>query len=418
MAKNHRVVITGMGVLTPLGLNTAETWQSLITGKSGIGPITQFDASNQDTRIAGEVKGFDPTQYMNPKEAKRMDRFAQLGVAAAKQALAQSGLLIDASNANDIGAIIGSGVGGLGTMFEQARVLIEKGPDRISPFTVPMMIADMGAGQVSIMLGPKGPNYCTMSACASGADAIGVASEMIMQGDAPAMLAGGTESAINPLGIASFCALKALSTRNDDPQAASRPFDANRDGFILSEGAAVLVLESLEHARARGARIIAELISHGASADAYHMTQPLENGEGGVRAMKRALDKADLKPEQIGYINAHGTSTPLNDKMETAAIKGVFGEYAYKIPISSTKSMTGHLLGAAGALEAAICAMVITEGVIPPTINLTTPDPNCDLDYVPNQARPVRVDFALSNSFGFGGHNAALIVGRFDEASA
>jgi len=414
---NHRVVITGMGMLTPLGLDTASTWQGLIAGKSGIDCITQFDASNYETKIAGEIKGFDPIAFMSIKEAKRMDRFAQLAVVAAKQALTQSGLTIHASNANYIGVIIGSGVGGLNTLFEQARVLIEKGPDRLSPFTVPMMIADMAAAQVSISLGVKGPNFCTMSACSSGADAIGVAFEMIRHGDAPVMFAGGTESAINPIGIAGFSALKALSTRNDSPQTASRPFDASRDGFIMSEGAAVLLLESLENARTRGAHIIGEIISYGSSADAYHMTQPTESGEGGVRFMRRALERAGLKPEDIDYVNAHGTSTQLNDKMETCAIKGVFGQYACKIPISSTKSMTGHLIGAAGALEAAICALVLNKGIIPPTINLTHPDPNCDLDYVPNKARKVRVEVALSNSFGFGGHNSTLILGRYSEAS-
>jgi len=413
---NRRVVITGMGMLTPLGLDTASTWQGLIAGKSGIDCITQFDASNYETKIAGEIKGFDPIAFMSVKEAKRMDRFAQLAVVAAKQALTQSGLAVNASNANYIGVIIGSGVGGLNTLFEQARVLIEKGPDRLSPFTVPMMIADMAAAQVSISLGVKGPNFCTMSACSSGADAIGVAFEMIRRGDAPVMFAGGTESAINPIGIAGFSALKALSTRNDSPQTASRPFDALRDGFIMSEGAAVLVLESLENARTRGANIIGEIISYGSSADAYHMTQPIESGEGGVRSIKRAIERAGLKPEDIDYINAHGTSTPLNDKMETSAIKGVFGQYACKIPISSTKSMTGHLIGAAGALEAAICALVINEGIIPPTINLTHPDPNCNLDYVPNKARKARVEVALSNSFGFGGHNSTLILGRYSEA--
>jgi 3-oxoacyl-[acyl-carrier-protein] synthase II len=413
---NRRVVITGMGMLTPLGLDTASTWQGLIAGKSGIDCITQFDASNYETKIAGEIKGFDPIAFMSVKEAKRMDRFAQLAVVAAKQALTQSGLAVNASNANYIGVIIGSGVGGLNTLFEQARVLIEKGPDRLSPFTVPMMIADMAAAQVSISLGVKGPNFCTMSACSSGADAIGVAFEMIRRGDAPIMFSGGTESAINPIGIAGFSALKALSTRNDSPQTASRPFDALRDGFIMSEGAAVLVVESLENARTRGANIIGEIISYGSSADAYHMTQPIESGEGGVRSIKRAIERAGLKPEDIDYINAHGTSTPLNDKMETSAIKGVFGQYACKIPISSTKSMTGHLIGAAGALEAAICALVINEGIIPPTINLTHPDPNCNLDYVPNKARKARVEVALSNSFGFGGHNSTLILGRYSEA--
>ncbi|RJO60991.1 MAG: beta-ketoacyl-[acyl-carrier-protein] synthase II [Dehalococcoidia bacterium] len=413
---NHRVVITGIGMLTPLGLDTASTWQGLISGKSGINCITQFDVSRHDTKIAGEIKGFDPTAFMSVKEAKRMDRFAQLAVAAAKQALVQSGLVVDASNADSIGTIIGSGIGGLNTLFEQAKILIEKGPDRLSPFTVPMMISDMAAGQVSISLGLKGTNFCTTSACSSGADAIGVAFEFIRRGDMPVIFTGGSESCINPIGVGSFSALKALSTRNDSPETASRPFDATRDGFIISEGSAVLVLESLEHARARGAHIIGEMLSYGASADAYHMTQPTESGEGGVRSMKRAIERAGLKPEDIDYVNAHGTSTQLNDKMETCAIKSVFGQNAGKVPVSSTKSMTGHLIGAAGALEASICALVIKEGIIPPTINLTHPDPNCDLDYVPNKARKAKVKIALSNSFGFGGHNSTLILGRYSEA--
>lgn len=415
-SNNHRVVITGIGMLTPLGLDVSSTWQGLVSGKSGIGCITQFDTTNYDVKIGGELKGFEPTDYMSVKEAKRMDRFAQLAVAAAKQALAQSGLVVEASNAENIGVIIGSGIGGINTLFEQAKVLIERGPDRLSPFTVPMMIADMAAGQVSIILGLKGPNFCTMSACSSGADAVGVAFETIRRGDAPVMFAGGTESAINPISIAGFNALKALSTRNDSPETASRPFDATRDGFIISEGSAVLVLESLEHAKTRGAHILGEIVSYGASADAYHMTQPTETGEGGVRSMKRALERGGLKPQDINYINAHGTSTQLNDKMETCAIKTVFGDYAYKIPVSSTKSMTGHLVGAAGAAEAAICAMVIQEGIIPPTINLCNPDPNCDLDYVPHKARKADVRIALSNSFGFGGHNSTLILGRYSEA--
>jgi len=413
---NHRVVITGMGMLTPLGLDTASTWQGLVSGTSGIGVITQFDHSRHETKIAGEIKGFDPTAFMSIKEAKRMDRFAQLAVAAAKQALEQSGLVVDASNADSIGTIIGSGIGGLNTLFEQTKVLIEKGPDRLSPFTVPMMISDMAAGQVSISLGLKGTNFCTTSACSSGADAIGVAFEFIRRGDMPVVFTGGSESCINPIGVGSFSALKALSTRNDSPETASRPFDATRDGFVISEGSTVLVLENLEHARARGAHIIGEILSYGASADAFHMTQPTENGEGGVRSMKRAIERAGLKPEDVDYINAHGTSTQLNDKMETCAIKSVFEQYACKVPISSTKSMTGHLIGAAGALEAAICALVIKEDIIPPTINLTHPDPNCDLDYVPNKARKAKVKIALSNSFGFGGHNSTLILGRYSEA--
>jgi 3-oxoacyl-[acyl-carrier-protein] synthase II len=413
---NHRVVITGMGMLTPLGLDTASTWQGIISGKSGIGYITQFDTSDYAVKIAGEVKSFDPISYMSVKEAKRMDRFAQLAVAAAKQALEQSELEINSSNAESIGAIIGSGIGGISTLFDQAKILIEKGPDRLSPFTVPMMIADMAAGQISIMLGLKGPNFCTTSACSSSADAVGTAFEMVRRGDVPVMFTGGSESSVNPISVAGFSALKALSTNNDSPETASRPFDATRDGFIISEGAAVLVIESLEHAQKRDANIIGEIISYGASADAYHMTQPTESGEGGVRSMKRAIERGGIEPTDIGYINAHGTSTQLNDKMETCAIKSVFGEYACKIPVSSTKSMTGHLVGAAGALEAAICAMVIKNGIIPPTINLTHPDPNCDLDYVPNKTRKGEVKFALSNSFGFGGHNSTLILKRYSEA--
>jgi 3-oxoacyl-[acyl-carrier-protein] synthase II len=413
---NHKVVITGMGMLTPLGPDTAGTWQGLISGKSGIARITQFDTSDYAVKIAGEVKKFDPTAYMTLKEAKRMDRFAQMAVAAAKQALEQSGLEINASNAESIGAIIGSGIGGINTLFEQAKVLIEKGPDRLSPFTVPMMIADMAAGQISIMLGLKGPNFCTTSACSSSADAIGTAFEMVHRGDVPVMFTGGSESSVNPISVAGFSALKALSTNNDNPKTASRPFDAARDGFIISEGAAVLVIEDLEHALARKADIIGEILSYGASADAYHMTQPTETGEGGVRSMKRAIERGGIKPEDIGYINAHGTSTQLNDKMETCAIKTIFGELAYKIPVSSTKSMTGHLVGAAGALEAAVCALVIQNGIIPPTINLENSDPLCDLDYVPNKARKADVNIALSNSFGFGGHNSTLILKRYSEA--
>ncbi|MCL2707139.1 MAG: beta-ketoacyl-ACP synthase II [Dehalococcoidia bacterium] len=415
---NHRVVITGIGMLTPLGLDSTSTWQALIAGESGIASITHFDTSRHKTKIAGEVKGFEPASYMSIKEAKRMDRFAQMAVAAAKQALAQSKLVIDSSNAFNIGVIIGSGIGGINTLLEQARVLIDKGPERLSPFTVPMMTADVAAGHVSIMLGAKGPNFCTMSACASGSDAIGIAYEMIKRGDVSAIFAGGAEAAINPIGIAGFNALKGLSTNNENPLTASRPFDATRDGFIMSEGSAVLLLESAEHALQREANIIAEIVSYGASADAYHMTQPAADGEGGLRSMKSALTRADLAPDKIDYINAHGTSTQLNDKMETRAIKSVFKNCAYKIPISSTKSMTGHLLGAAGALEAAFCAIIVNEGIIPPTINLHTPDPDCDLDYVPNHARRQKVSFALSNAFGFGGHNSTLIIGRYSEALA
>jgi len=394
----------------------ATTWENLIAGKSGIDYITLFDATPHATKIAGEVKGFDPNNYINKKDARRMDRFAQLAVAAGYQAVKQSGLKIDSSNQDDIGVFIGSGIGGLTTLFEQAKVLVEKGPDRVSPFLAPMMISDIAAAQVSIALGVRGPNICMTSACSSGSDAIGAAYEYIKYGNTQAMIAGGAEAIINPLGITAFNALKALSTKNDPPQKASRPFDRDRDGFIISEGAVVLVLESLEHARKRGANIMAELVGYGATADSFHMTQPLESGEVAAKAMQMAMKRGGIKPEEIDYINAHGTSTPLNDAMETKAIKTVFGEYAYRIPVSSTKSMTGHLIGCAGALEPAICIMTILSGIIPPTINYDHPDPACDLDYVPNTARRANVRTALTNSFGFGGHNSVLILRKYDEA--
>ena len=413
---NNRVVVTGIGILCPLGLNTSVTWEGLIAGKSGIDYITLFDPEPLDTKFAGEVKGFEPTDYINRKDARRMDRFAQLAVAASQQAVEQAGLEINSSNQDSIGVIIGSGIGGLTTLFEQIKVLLDKGPSRVNPFLVPMMITDMAAAQVSITLGIKGPNLCITSACSSGSDAIGAAYELIKRGDTQAMIAGGSESAINSIGVASFNALNALSTRNSKPQLASRPFDAERDGFVIGEGAGILVVENLTHAQKRGANILAEIIAYGASADAYHITQPIENGEGAARAMQVALNKARLATTEVDYINAHGTSTPLNDKTETEAIKTVFGDHAYHIPISSTKSMVGHLIGAAGAVEAATCIMVIQQGLIPPTINLTHPDPECDLDYVPNVARRVEVTTALSNSFGFGGHNSVLIFRRYGEA--
>jgi len=412
----NRVVVTGMGTLCPLGLDTTTTWEGLIAGKSGIDYITLFDPESCKTKFAGEVKGFEPTNYVGRKEARHMDRFAQLSVAASIQAVEHSGIQINSANQDSIGIVVGSGIGGLTTLFEQARILIEKGPDRVSPFLAPMMISDMAAAQASIVLGIKGPNLCTTSACSSGSDAIGVAYELIRQGGAQIMLAGGSEAIINQLGITAFNALNAISTRNNEPPLASRPFDAERDGFIISEGAGILVLEDLAHAQGRGANILAELISYGASADAFHITQPLEDGGGAARAMQTALNKAGLAPTEIDYINAHGTSTPLNDRMETKAIKTVFGDSAYRIPISSTKSMTGHLIGAAGAVEAIICIMTIRNGVIPPTINLTHPDPDCDLDYVPNTARRAKVTTALSNSFGFGGHNSVLILRQYSEA--
>ena len=412
---DNRVVVTGIGILCPLGLDILATWEGLIAGKSGIDYITLFDAEPFDTKFAGEVKGFEPTNYINRKDARRMDRFTQLAVAASLQAVEEAGLQINSMNQDNIGVIVGSGIGGLTTLFEQIRVLLEKGPGRVSPFLAPMMISDMAAAQVSIALGVKGPNLCTTSACSSGSDAIGAAYELIKHGDTQAMIAGGTEAIINPVGVAAFNALKAISTRNSEPKLASRPFDNERDGFVISEGACLLVLENLAHAQKRGANILAEILAYGASADAYHITQPDEDGEGAARAMQVALNKAGLATTEVDYINAHGTATPLNDKMETIAIKTVFGNNAYHIPISSTKSMMGHLIGGAGAVEAAICIMVIQHGIIPPTINLTHPDPECDLDYVPNVARQAKVTTALSNSFGFGGHNSVLVFRRYSE---
>ena len=415
---NDRVVVTGIGILCPLGLDISTTWESLIAGKSGIDYITLCDPEPLETRFAGEVKGFEPTDYINRKDARHMDRFAQLAVAASRQAVEQARLQIDSNNQENIGVIIGSGIGGLTTLFEQISVLLERGPSRVSPFLAPMMISDMAAAQVSIALGVKGPNLCTTSACSSGSDAIGAAYELIKHGDAQVMLAGGAEAIINPIGITAFNALKAISTRNDAPQQASRPFDDERDGFVIGEGAAVLILESLDHARKRGAGILAEIIAYGATADSHHVTQPIENGEGAARAMQVALRRAGIATVEVDYINAHGTSTKLNDAMETRAIKTAFGDYAYRVPISSTKSMTGHLIGCSGAAEAATCIMVIQHGIIPPTINLVNPDPECDLDYVPNVARQAEITTALSNSFGFGGHNSVLVFRRYSEAQA
>lgn len=411
----NRVVVTGIGTISPLGLDVPSTWEGLISGRSGVDYITQFDAESFDTKFAAEVKNFDPSQYLDRKEVRRMERFVQFAAVAALQAVERAHLTIDATNADGIGVIIGAGFGGLDVLLKQFQVLNEKGPSRVSPLLIPMMIADMAPGQVSILLGAKGPNFCTTSSCASGADAIGVSFEMIRRGDAQAMITGGTEAQIIPMTIAGFNAARAISTRNDEPQKASRPFDAERDGFVIGEGAAILILEDLSFATKRGAPILAEIVSYGATGDAYHITQPAEGGEGGVRAMRMALKKAGLEPGEIDYINAHGTSTPLNDKNETMALKTTFGSDAYRIPVSSTKSMVGHLLGAAGAIEAAICMLVIEHGIIPPTINLTRPDPECDLDYVPNVARQAKVDKVLTNSFGFGGHNSTLIFRRYTE---
>jgi len=415
---NKRVVITGVGAISPLGLDVPSLWEALVSGKSGVDYISLFDPAHFKTKIAAEVKGFNATDYIDRKDARHMDRFAQFAVAATLQAVEQAKLKFDAEKPEDIGVIIGCGIGGLGTLSAQFGVLAERGPDRISPFLVPMMITDAAPGQISIALGVKGVNFCTTSSCSSGADAVGEAGEIIKRGDAQVMIAGGSEAAITPIGIAGFNAAGALSTRNDEPQKASRPFDAERDGFVMGEGAAVLVLESLSHALNRGAHILAEIIGYGATSDAYHITQPAEGGEGGAKAMQIALRKAGLEPKEIDYINAHGTSTPLNDKCETMAIKTVFGNDAYRIPTSSTKSMMGHLIGAAGTIEALICILVIQHGVIPPTINLVHPDPECDLDYVPNIARQKRVRTVLSNSFGFGGHNSVLIFREYTEGNS
>jgi 3-oxoacyl-[acyl-carrier-protein] synthase II len=389
-------------------------WEALLSGKSGVDYITLFDPEYHTTKIAAEVKEFDPTDYLDRKQTRHTDRFVHFAIAASFEAAEQAKVNLN-SDPEDIGVIIGSGIGGLTTLSAQFIELAEKGPSRVSPFVIPMMIADSASGQVSIALGMKGPNFCTTSACSSGADAIGVAYEFIKRGDTQAMVTGGSDAAITPIGVAGFNSAGALSTRNDEPQKASRPFDAERDGFIMGEGAAVLVLESLDYALNRGANILAEVIGDGATSDAYHITQPSIGGEGGAKAMQIALKKAGIKPEQVDYINAHGTSTPLNDKSETAALKTVFGDHAYRIPISSTKSMMGHLIGAAGAIEAVICVLAIRRGVIPPTMNLTHPDPECDLDYVPNAARQHKVRTALSNSFGFGGHNSVLVFREYNE---
>lgn len=409
----RRVVVTGLGAVTPIGLGKDQFWQALKSGTNGIGRITRFDPTGFDAQIAGEVKDFDPSVYLDKKEARRLVGFISFAVAAAQMALKDAGLEINDSNAPYIGVLIGSGIGGLKFLEEQCRILIDKGPSKCSPFMVPLMLNDMAAGVVSINTGAKGPNSCTTTACASGTNAIGDAFEIIKRGDADVMISGGTEAAITPLGIAGFCAAQALSTTNDTPEKASRPFDANRNGFVMGEGAGIVILEELEHAKKRGATIYAEVIGYGMSGDAFHMTAPHSEGDGVIRAIKAALKDAKINPEDVSYINAHGTSTELNDKLETMAIKKVFGEYAKKIPISSTKSMTGHLLGAAGGIEFVACAMSIKEDFVHPTINYETPDPNCDLDYVPNKGREMKVNIAMSNSLGFGGHNAILIAKKF-----
>jgi 3-oxoacyl-[acyl-carrier-protein] synthase II len=406
-----RVAVTGIGMVTPLGNDTASSWEALKKGVSGVGPITHFDASAHESRIAAEVKGFDPQMYMDRKEVRRNDRFAQFALASTVQALKDSQLDV-APIAEDTGIIIGSGIGGLTTMHEQFKLLFDRGPDRISPFFSTMTPIDLAAGFISITLGLGGPNFGVVSACATGAHAIGEAFETIRRGDARVMIAGGAEAAVQPVAIASFGNMHAMSRRNDDPAHASRPFDAERDGFVMGEGAGILVLEEMEFAQERGARIYAELVGYGATADAHHITEPAPEGRGLVRAMRRALQKGGLAPEDVSYINAHGTSTMPNDRSETDAIKALFGAHAYKLAVSSTKSMTGHMMGAAGGVEAAISVLSIYENIMPPTINYAHPDPDCDLDYVPNEARKADVRVALSNSMGFGGHNATLIFKR------
>jgi beta-ketoacyl-acyl-carrier-protein synthase II len=399
-----------MGLISPVGNTVEEAWASVTAGRSGLGPITHFDPSRLETRIAGEVKGFNPDQYIPAKEVRRMDRFTQFALAATAQALEQAALEITDANRDDIGVLIGSGIGGLQTLSEQILVLEHKGPRRVNPFAIPMVVIDLAAGQVSIQYGLQGPNFAVVSACATSAHAIGEGAEIIRRGDAKAMVVGGTEAPITEIGIATFGAMRALSTHNEEPQKASRPFDRERDGFVMGEGGAVLILEDYDWARARGARILGEVIGYGLTADASHVTAPVEGGVGAARAMSNALRKAGLTPAQIGYINAHGTGTPLNEKYETMAIKRALGDVAYDVPVSSTKSMTGHLLGAAGALEAIFCLKALETGCLPPTRNLEHPDPDCDLDNIPNVARSKKIDYAMTNSMGFGGHNVSLIL--------
>ena len=404
----RRVVITGMGIISPLGIGIDEYWQSLSTGRSGVGPITQFDASGYKVRIAAEVKDFEPTDYVDRKSARRMDRFAQLSVAAAGRAAENAGLDV-AADAENIGVLVASGIGGVKTFEKETAVLLEKGPDRISPFFIPMEIANMASAQVSIHLGARGPVSTVCTACSAAANAIGDAFEIVKRGAADVMLTGGSEASISPVGIAAFAQMGALSARNDEPERASRPFDSGRDGFVMGEGSAILVLEERERALARGARILAEVVGYGMTADAFHMSLPEPSGENQARAVLAALKEAGLEPADIDYINAHGTSTPPGDRIETLSIKLALGEHAGKVAVSSTKSMMGHCLGASGALEAAACVLAIDNGMIPPTINLDNPDPECDLDYVPNHARSQQIEVAASNSFGFGGHNVTLI---------
>lgn len=404
------MVITGMGCISPLGNTLAATWEAAVSGRSGVGPITQFDASELKTRFAAEVKDFDPVASLGRRDARRMDRYTQLAIVAVLEAIEQAGLQIGEANRERVGVVLGTGIGGAGTLISETKKMAERGPRWVSPHLVPMMLPDAAPGQIAILTGARGPNMSVVTACASGTNAIGEAAEMIRRGAADVMLAGGSEAGIIDVSVAGFSVMDALSSRNDDPQGASRPFDLDRDGFVIGEGAAFVVLETETAARARGARALAEVVGYGSTNDAFHISAPAENGAGAAACMRVALDDAGLGPSSIGYINAHGTSTRLNDSSETTAIKTVFGETAYSLPVSSTKSMTGHLLGAAGALEAIFCVQALRQGLLPPTINYQTPDPECDLDYVPNQARPAGIEVALSNSFGFGGHNACLIL--------
>ena len=412
---SNRVVITGMGALTPLGIGVDKFWKGLLEGKSGIDRVTLFDPEAFPTQIAGEVKDFNPTDFLDRKEARRMDRFTQFGVAGAKLAIQDADLNLEQEDLDRIAVVIGSGIGGMHTFEEQTKVMVNKGPNRVSPFFVPMMIANMAAGQIAISFGLRGPNITTVSACASSANAVGEAFEILKRGAADVAVTGGTEASVTSLGFAGFCAMKAMSTRNDEPQKASSPFDSGRDGFVMGEGAGILVLETLEHAQARGARIYAEVIGYGSTADAYHITAPDPVGKGAAKAMAVAIKHAGLAPEEVDYVNAHGTSTPLGDQGETMAIKTVFGEHAKDLLVSSTKSMTGHLLGAAGGIETIVCALAIKDGIVPPTINYENPDPECDLNYVPNQAIKKPINVAMTNSFGFGGHNTTVVLKRFEK---
>ena len=412
---SRRVVVTGIGLVSPLGIGTETNWEALCAGRNGIGPITRFDASQFSARIAGEVKGFDPQAFIDKKDVKKMDVFIQFAIAASQYAMDDAGLSVTEDIATRVGVFIASGIGGFSTIEREHKALLEGGPRRISPFFIPASIINLAAGQVSIRFSAKGPNSATCTACSASAHAIGDAFEIIRRDDADVMIAGGSEAAITPMGVGGFAAMRALSTRNDEPHRASRPFDRERDGFIMGEGAGVIILEELNFARERGAPIYAELVGYGMAADAFHITAPSEDGDGGMRVMEKAIRHAGIRPDQVDYINAHGTSTPYNDKLETLAIRRLFGDHATKLAISSTKSMTGHLLGAAGGLEAGITALAVKHQLIPPTINYQNPDPECDLDYVPNTKRAAKIDYALSNSFGFGGTNGALLFKKFDE---